>query len=618
MVNTETFQSFQRIYGENRYETSHKIADSLKKELNIGKFKNIIIASGDNFSDALSGSYLSIVKKAPIILFNKNNIDFTVEYVRNNLHNNGTIYVIGGTLVVSDRIENLLSEYNIKRLAGFTRYETNLNILKEAGINSKQILVCSGTGYADGISASATGKPILLVGQSLTTEQIEFLLKLKTSTFYIIGGIAAVNEEIELELKKYGNVERIGGDNRYETSVLIAEHFFSNSNSAVLAYAKNFPDGLCAGSLAYHINAPIILTAVCSEKKADEYASKHNIRSGIVIGGDTLVSDETANIIFTDKQYSGHEYIYTIHEPTCISSGFTEYTCVKCKYSYQGNFKKTTDHQYKTTKIEATTAWEGYDYHECLVCGDSYKDGYIGQLSSSDWPKGYKDDTCTIIVYKEWFENAYVYAAHIIFTDYDRLWVECSKGKYNSGGETTSKAAKRVGAILAINGDYAVPSNGAGSYAIARKGVVYNDKVAYPEGIYNSNTGLLTFGHSGRMISELVAEGLATDTFQFGPVCLKNGEIIGDPASTSRAQRTFIGTNGDPGDIWLCVSDGRSNDGKSTGLNPYQCGAYMKNKECTLCVPLDGGGSSTIYFNGQVLNAAKNNQRAVVDFVVFK
>jgi exopolysaccharide biosynthesis protein len=66
------------------------------------------------------------------------------------------------------------------------------------------------------------------------------------------------------------------------------------------------------------------------------------------------------------------------------------------------------------------------------------------------------------------------------------------------------------------------------------------------------------------------------------------------------------------------VSDGRKNDGKSAGLNAYQCGAYLKSKGCTLGVPLDGGGSSTIYFNGKVLNAAKNGQRAVTDFVMFK
>lgn len=314
----------------------------------------------------------------------------------------------------------------------------------------------------------------------------------------------------------------------------------------------------------------------------------------------------------------GHTYKDKVVAPTCEADGYTSHTCSVCKHSYNTDTVKATGHDYKTTTVEATTGWAGYDLHKCKTCGHSYKDNEKAKLAADQYPKGYQDSTCKIVIYKEWYENAYVYAAHITFTDYDRLWMECANGKYNSGGETTSHAAKRVGAILAINGDYAVPGNGAGGYAIARKGVVCNDKIAYPEGIYNSNTGRLTFGHKGVLLSELVAAGEVTDTFQFGPVCLKDGVVIGDPSSTSRAQRTFIGTNGNAGDIWLCVSDGRYNDGKSAGLNGYQCGAYMKSKGCTLCVPLDGGGSSTIYFNGQVLNAAKNGQRSVVDFLMFK
>ena len=329
----------------------------------------------------------------------------------------------------------------------------------------------------------------------------------------------------------------------------------------------------------------------------------------------TICSDKKVDT-YTDAL--GHDYTETVVKPTCSEKGYTKHVCKRCKDTYNDNEVAEIGHDYKTTSVEATTGWAGYDLHKCKVCGHSYKDNEKPKLASHEFPKGYSDGTCTIIIYKEWYKNAYVYAAHVTFSDYDRLWMECANGKYNSGGETTSHAAKRVGAILAINGDYAVPGNGAGGYAIARRGVVCNDKKAYPEGVYNSNTGKLTFGHSGRMLSELVAEGLVTDTFQFGPNFLQNGKIIGAPNSSSRAQRTFIGTNGAAGDIWMCVSDGRYNDGKSAGLNAYECGAYLQSKGCTLGVPLDGGGSSTMYFNGSVLNAAKNGQRSVVDFLVFK
>ena len=108
-----------------------------------------------------------------------------------------------------------------------------------------------------------------------------------------------------------------------------------------------------------------------------------------------------------------------------------------------------------------------------------------------------------------------------------------------------------------------------------------------------------------------------TDSFCFGPPILSGGEIKAG-SDTSRAQRTFIGTNGNAGDIWLVVSDGRYNDGKSAGLTYREMAAYLQSKGCTFGVPLDGGGSSTMVFQGKVLNAANGTQRAVVDFVYFK
>lgn len=245
-------------------------------------------------------------------------------------------------------------------------------------------------------------------------------------------------------------------------------------------------------------------------------------------------------------------------------------------------------------------------------------------VSDSSYPLTYSDSTCTITVYKEWYENAYVYAAHITYSDYDRLGTSCANGKYDNGYETTSHAAKRLGAKLAINGCYSAPYLG---YTVVRDGKIWNgaSKNLWVPAVYNSNNGMLmsawesggTPGIAGQNVQQLVDEGKITDTFCFGPPGLSNGTVTAG-SDSSRAQRTFIGTNGSAGDIWLCVSDGRSNDGKSSGLTYKQCMNYLVSKGCTFGVNLDGGGSSTMYFNGKVLNAAKGNERAVVDFVYFK
>ena len=159
-------------------------------------------------------------------------------------------------------------------------------------------MVCTGYGFADSLSASAAKKPILLVSGSLTAEQKEFLAGVKGSAFYIIGGVNAVNISIENELKSYGNVERIGGVDRFETSVMIAEKFFDNPDSAVIAYAYNFPDGLSGGPLAMSMNAPLILSASGGESIASAYMKKYGITSGVVLGGTGIISNSVVKTIF--------------------------------------------------------------------------------------------------------------------------------------------------------------------------------------------------------------------------------------------------------------------------------------------------------------------------------
>ncbi len=314
-------------------------------------------------------------------------------------------------------------------------------------------------------------------------------------------------------------------------------------------------------------------------------------------------------------------------KPTCTTGGYYENFCKDCFLVEKlKDTRGPLGHNYTFESIEATTGWGGYDLHTCTRCGDSYQDNETPQLAPNAWPKGYKDETCTIIIYKEWYKNAYVYAAHITFSDYSRLWTECGNGKYRGGTETTSHAAQRVGAIFAVNGCYSSPNL---DYTVVRKGKIWNGSGRasfWCPAVYSSHNGKLvsawdgswsTPGISGGQIDDLVSRGLVTDTFCFGPPSMFNGELA-KSTDTSRAQRTFIGTNGNPGDIWICVSDGRYNDGSSAGLTFLEGAQYLKEKGCTFCVHLDGGGSSTMYFDGQVLNAAKNGQRAVVDFLVFK
>ena len=295
-------EGVKRTYGENRYDTSFKVADELKTYLGVAKFKAVIVASGRQFADALAGSYLANQKGAPILLVNNNNpASFTdaKNYIAANLEQNGTVYVLGGTAAVSGDLETVLKGYKVERLAGDNRYGTNLSILNAAGVSGNEILICTGKSFADSLSASAVNKPILLVNnKSLMAEQKEFLKKNPGKTLIIIGGESAVSKEMATELSAYGKVERVSGANRYETSVAVADKFFKNPEAMVLAYAKKYPDGLCGGPLAYALNAPLILTAPKVETAAAGYAAANKIDDGFVLGGEGLIGQQSANLIF--------------------------------------------------------------------------------------------------------------------------------------------------------------------------------------------------------------------------------------------------------------------------------------------------------------------------------
>lgn len=298
---TKYVSSVYRISGKTRIQTSMAIANALKKELGVTRFDCVIVASSANFPDALTGSYLAAVKKAPILLTNDSVHADVVSYITLNMDYDGTVYILGGTGAVSQDFEDRLIELDInyKRLSGKTRYQTNLAILEEAGVDSStEVLICTGTGFADSLSASATGKPILLVGSSLTPEQEEFL-KTTWGRFVIIGGSGAVNTAVEDRLNELGTAQvvRLSGKTRYETSVKVAERFFTAPSKAVLAYAHNYPDGLCGGPLACVLKAPLILTDTKTEA-AEAYFSTQNVDGGFVLGGDILVTDSAVRTLF--------------------------------------------------------------------------------------------------------------------------------------------------------------------------------------------------------------------------------------------------------------------------------------------------------------------------------
>ncbi len=294
--------NYIRIYRESRLSESLKTADELKKTLGIERFSNIIIAKDSDFADALSGSYLAAQKRAPILLVGNSGYDEAYEYIFGSLEQNGTVYILGSSSAVPSSFEEGLDpSITVKRLAGSSRYMTNLEILKEAGMTeSKDIIVVTGSDFADSLSAGAVGLPILMVDKALKNSQKKFLeanVKANNGHIYILGQEASVSADLEKLLKTYGKTTRIGGSSRWVTTRLVAEEFFDSSEYVTLAYGEGFQDGLIASPLAYALRSPLFLVSSTKTYQAKIYVNNTHPDKAYIVGSKDFISDEAARKI---------------------------------------------------------------------------------------------------------------------------------------------------------------------------------------------------------------------------------------------------------------------------------------------------------------------------------
>ena len=235
----------------------------------------------------------------------------------------------------------------------------------------------------------------------------------------------------------------------------------------------------------------------------------------------------------------------------------------------------------------------------------------------------YKDDNISINLSETTVNNTQVYVADITVTSSDYLKTAFAQNAFGTNVTAkTSETAADNNAILAVNGDY-YGANSTG-YVI-RNGVVYRDTVRE-----NSNNGDLAIYKDGSFkiiyedqisADQLVKDGVV-NLLAFGPALVENSEIaVGTNEEVGQAMasnpRTAIGII-DENHYIIVVSDGRTSESK--GLSLYQMAEVMKSYGVKSAYNLDGGGSSTLYFNGQVINKPttggnKISERSVSDIV---
>jgi len=235
----------------------------------------------------------------------------------------------------------------------------------------------------------------------------------------------------------------------------------------------------------------------------------------------------------------------------------------------------------------------------------------IGQYSDSK-------TSITLKQYREYDSNIYV--ADVTVSDASDLKTALANNTYGRNvTDTTSDMAENNNAVLAINGDYYGARQ---SGYVIRNGKLYRDTSGNRDALVIQKNGEFKFvSESETSASELLQDG-ALQVFSFGPVLLNNGEIsVGENDEVGMAMasnpRTAIGYLGNNHYVFV-VSDGRTSE--SAGLSLYELASFMKELGVKDAYNLDGGGSSTMVFKGEITNnpttsGRSGEERAVSDIV---
>ncbi|MGH4118364.1 cell wall-binding repeat-containing protein [Clostridium sp.] len=296
--------TLQRLAGLNRIETSLSIA---KQQYTDKAPDAVVLATANDFADALAGSGLAYKYNAPLLLVNKtiSNSKNVLDYITSNLGKNKNIYILGGTGAVSKDISDYLTVqgYKIIRLGGKDRYETNHKIVNNLNTpKGTSIVIATGSDFADALSISSiaaiNGYSMLLNGKdNLSASVSRDITNIQPTTVYLIGGTGVLSTNIETQIKNLNKeitIVRLGGKNRYETSMNIVKHFNLTTTTIAVATGIDFPDALSGSVLAARNNCSVLLVDNKDITKQKELIIKQKITNVILFGGEGVVSKAIA------------------------------------------------------------------------------------------------------------------------------------------------------------------------------------------------------------------------------------------------------------------------------------------------------------------------------------
>jgi len=205
------------------------------------------------------------------------------------------------------------------------------------------------------------------------------------------------------------------------------------------------------------------------------------------------------------------------------------------------------------------------------------------------------------------------YVADVTLTDATQLRSAFADDSFGENiTQTTSAIAEANDALFAINGDY----YGFRDTGIEiRNGVVYRDSPAREGLAFWLDGSVTVYDETTTSAQELLDSGV-WNTVSFGPALVEDGAVvdgiesvevdtnIGNHSIQGEQPRTAIGVIDDNHLVFVVV-DGRS-PGYSKGVTMTELAQIMIGLGATTAYNLDGGGSSTMYYDGRVVNTPSN------------
>lgn len=223
----------------------------------------------------------------------------------------------------------------------------------------------------------------------------------------------------------------------------------------------------------------------------------------------------------------------------------------------------------------------------------------------------YDNDNAEIKLYEYSYESTAVYVADITVSSSEYIKAAFADDYYGKNVTAkTSEMAQENNAVLAINGDYYGARE---SGYVIRNGIVYRDSDDGRDLLCVYADGTMKIVSSGESTAQELVDSGVWQAFSFGPALVQNSQVdVSVNTEVGRAMasnpRTAVGMI-DTCHYVFVVSDGRTSASK--GLSLYQLANFMKNIGVDTAYNLDGGGSSTLYFNGEIINYPTTSGRSM-------